>query len=423
MSQALAVLGGPPTSERAWPVWPIADPGLRENLDEVLASGRWTISNLYRGAPSFEQRFAEAWAASVGVAHCTPTASGTTALTVALEACGVGAGDEVIVPGLSWVASASAVLGINAVPILVDVDPDTFCLDPAAVERALSDRTAAITAVHLYSAVADLDALGMISERHAIPLIEDCAQAHGARHRGRSVGSIGSAGCFSMQGSKLMTSGEGGAVTTNDRRISELAEHLRADGRSRSSVPPAAGSMELLETAVIMGSNACMSEFHAAVLLAQLPHLEQRSAARAATAARLDQLLSALGCTPQTSSEGTTRRAYYRYAFKVPDDVVSSSSADSIARALSAELGFPLAATHRVLNDNPLIRPATRKRFALGPDHQVAIDPARFDLPVATEVYRSTITFGHEILLAPLEAMDDIAAAVDKVLVRVDELT
>lgn len=421
MDDLLAVDGGTPVTTRTWPRWPAPDPGVRENLEAVLDSGRWTISNPYRGAPSFEQRFAEAYARSVGVAHCTPTASGTTALMVALEACGVGAGDEVIVPGLSWVASASAVLGINAVPVLVDVVPDTFCLDPQAVEAAITPRTAAITVVHLYSAVADLDALTEISRRHGLPLIEDCAQAHGAAHRGRAVGSIGTVGCFSMQGSKLMTSGEGGAVTTDDPAVAARAEHLRADGRSLAPEPLPDG-MELQETALIMGANACLSEFHAAVLLPQIGCLAARGDAREGAAALLDRSLSQLGCVPQATSAGTTRRAFYRYAFRLPDDVLRQVPIDQVAAAASAECGFSIVPTHRALNANPLVRPSTRPRFALGAAHEAAIDPARFDLPAATAVHRSTLTFAHEILLAPWDAMDDIARSIGKVLRNLDTL-
>src|SRR5687767_13234755 len=124
----LAIEGGSPVRSRAWPLWPIATERTLRNIADVLASGRWAISGPFRGTPSFERRFAAAFAAYCGALHCVPTSSGTASLAIALEACDVGAGDEVIVPGLSWVASASAVVGINAVPVLCDVDPDTWCL-------------------------------------------------------------------------------------------------------------------------------------------------------------------------------------------------------------------------------------------------------------------------------------------------------
>ncbi|OMI36990.1 L-glutamine:scyllo-inosose aminotransferase [Streptomyces sparsogenes DSM 40356] len=351
-----------------------------------------------------------------------PVATGTAALAIALEACGVGAGDEVVVPGLSWVASASAVLGINAVPVLVDVDPSTYCLDPAAVEAAVTDRTRAITVVHAYSAVADLDALLGIAERYGLPLIEDCAHAHGARYGNWPVGAFGAAGAFSMQGSKLLTCGEGGAVITDDPEVAIRAEHLRADGRILRRDAVDVGEMELLETGRLMGSNACLSEFHAAVLVDQLDLLDGQNARRSRSADHLSARLSTLGLTPQATSAETTERSYYRYAVRLPDDVLAVAPADRIAQALTAELGFAVMQTHRPLNDNPLNRPSTRRRFALDREYAARVNPARFDLPAAKRIHESVVSFGHEVLLAPLDAIGDIAVAFEKVLAHVGEL-
>jgi dTDP-4-amino-4,6-dideoxygalactose transaminase len=355
------------------------------------------------------------------VSHCTPTASGTTSLTVALEACGVGAGDEVIVPGLSWVASASAVAGINAVPVLTDVDAATYCLSPDAVAAAMTTRTAAITAVHLYSAVADLDALRAVADAHDVPLIEDCAQAHGARHHDRPVGSIGDVGAFSMQTSKLLTSGEGGAVVTDDPELARRAEHLRADGRTVDA-GVAAGAMELVETGEISGSNACLSEIHAAVLLAQLEELDEQLARRRANADRLGAALRSLGSVIQETSPGTTARVHYRYAFQPPDEALTRVPLARLAEALTALLGFTVVPTHRPLDDNPLHRPATRRRYDLSPAHRRALDPGRFELPEAHRIHRRTLTFAHEILLARPDQIDRIPEALATVLGRLDEL-
>ncbi|GHF52191.1 aminotransferase DegT [Streptomyces mashuensis] len=422
MGNALALSGGPRLTDREWPRWP--QPGERalKNLADVLNSGRWTISCAYQGRPSYERQFATAFADYCNSAHCVPTATGTSALAVALEACGVGASDEVIVPGLSWVASASAVLGINAVPVLVDVDPSTYCVDPAAVEAAITDRTRAITVVHAYSAVADLDALLDIAQRHGLPLVEDCAHAHGARYNHWPVGSIGTAGVFSMQGSKLLTSGEGGAVVTDDPDIATRAEHLRADGRVLRRDRVGVGEMELLETGQLMGSNQCLSEFHAAVLLDQLDLLEEQNAHRAKAADHLTRRLQELGLTVQDTAPGTTDRAYYRYAVRLPDEVLAVAPVGRIARALTAELGFSVMQTHRPLNDNPLHRPSSRRRFATDARYMARIEPSQFDLPVATRVYESVVSFGHEVLLAPLEAIEDIALAFEKITSHIGEI-
>lgn len=412
---------------QGWPRWPEPAPGALDVLNEVLHSGRWAISGHYQGKRGFERRFAEAFANFHQTAnfpqttHCVPTSSGTASLMVALEACGVGAGDEVIIPGLTWVANASTVAGVNAVPVPVDVDPQTFCLDPDAVERAITPRTAAIVVVHLYSAVADLDRLTAVAQQHGIPLIEDCAQAHGATYRDRRVGTFGAAGTFSMQHSKVLTSGEGGAVITADAALARRAEHLRADSRSYLDHEPRVGQMELAQTAEVMGSNRCLSEFQAAVLLVQLDLLEAQNARRRANAAILDTALSALGFRPQASSPGTTARTYYEWAARIEDDELGRIGAERVAEAVAAELsGAPVDASYPPLNDNRLYRPETRRRFA---GQAAALDLTRYPLPVAVDAGQRVVTIHHSALLAEERDMHDIVAAFEKVINHRGELT
>ncbi|WP_243794983.1 DegT/DnrJ/EryC1/StrS family aminotransferase [Saccharopolyspora gloriosae] len=422
MGNSLAILGGAQVSNRQWPRWPQPGPRALKNLEDVLNSGRWTLSCAYQGRPSYEQRFAAAFAEYCGAEYCVPTSTGSASLAIALEACDVGAFDEVVVPGLSWVASASAVLGINAVPVLVDVDPATYCVDPGAVASAITGRTRAITIVHAYSAVADLAALTAVARQHGIPLIEDCAHAHGATYQGRAVGTFGDAGAFSMQGSKLLTSGEGGAIITNDPEVADRAGHLGSDGRMRSRSQLSVGGMELLETGRIMGSNSCLSEFHAALLLDQLDLVDEMHKRRRESSAYLDQQLAELGCVGQATTEGTTGRTYYRYAVKLPEAALEVASVATIIEALSAELGFRLLETYRPLNDNVLYRPTTRRRFSISPDYLEQVNPQRFDLPVTTSINDSVVTFGHEILLAPPEAMEEIVSAFNKVLSNIGDI-
>jgi dTDP-4-amino-4,6-dideoxygalactose transaminase len=418
----LAIRGGNPVRTEAWPNWPQSSPATLRNIEDVLSSHRWSISGQYRGTPSWEQRFGEAFAAYTGAAHCVPAANGTSSLTMALEACEVGAGDEVIVPGISWVASASAVLGINAIPVLTDIDPRTGCLDPRAAAEAITPKTRAITVVHLGSAVADLAALVELARERGIPLIEDCAQAHGARYRGRHVGLFGSAGTFSMQHSKLLTSGEGGAVITDDTGMARRLAHLRADGRTFSPQPPGMDEMELIETAEIMGNNYCLSEFHAAILVAQLEKLDAELEARRNNADYLGPKLAALGFEPQGTAEGTTARAHYTYVVRIPDAIVERVGLAKFSAALSAELGLPCKTMYASLNANRLYTPSSRRRFALGPEFERAVDPARFRLPAAEAYSRACIAMPHRMLLADRRAMDDIADAFEKVAVSIDAL-
>nr|Q4R0W2.1 RecName: Full=L-glutamine:2-deoxy-scyllo-inosose aminotransferase; Short=L-glutamine:DOI aminotransferase; AltName: Full=L-glutamine:3-amino-2,3-dideoxy-scyllo-inosose aminotransferase; Short=L-glutamine:amino-DOI aminotransferase [Streptomyces ribosidificus]CAG34038.1 putative L-glutamine:ketocyclitol aminotransferase [Streptomyces ribosidificus]CAG34719.1 putative 2-deoxy-scyllo-inosose aminotransferase [Streptomyces ribosidificus] len=416
MVSQLAVKGGEALRTRPWPAWPQPAPGVPDAVADVLGSGRWSISGPYRGTESYERRFARAFAAYNGVPHCVPAASGTASLMLALEACGIGAGDEVIVPGLSWVASGSTILGVNAVPIFCDVDPDTLCLSPEAVEAAITEHTRAIVVVHLYSALADMDALSAIAERHGLPLIEDCAQAHGATYRGVKVGALATAGTFSMQHSKVLTSGEGGAVITRDEDFARRVEHLRADGRCLSAVPPAPGAMELVETGELMGNNRCLSEFQAAILAEQLTILDEQNETRRANAAHLDGLLGELGLRPQTTSDGTTSRTYYTYAVRLPDGVLEDVPVTDVSCALTAELGFPVLPSYAPIPANRLYTPHTRRRYTLGLDHERRIDPKRFALPVCEDAARRTVTLHHAALLGDADDMGDIAAAFAKVL-------
>ncbi|WP_421526271.1 DegT/DnrJ/EryC1/StrS family aminotransferase [Pseudomonas yamanorum] len=415
MLEKLAIYGGTTVHDGNWPNWPQSNEKIRRNINAVLDSHRWSISGQYRGERSWEERFAEAFAIYTGAGYCVPSATGTASLSMALEACDVGAYDEVIVPGVSWVASASAVLGVNAIPVLTDVEPETGCLDPEAVERAITSRTRAITVVHLGSAVANLDRLLAIAQAHSIPLIEDCAQAHGARYAGCHVGCFGAAGTFSMQHSKLLTSGEGGAVITNNEALARRVAHLRADGRTLSEQPPEIDEMALIETSEIMGSNHCLSEFHAAILMAQLEVLEEQLAHRRRNAAVLDSFLIALGFLPQATAALTTERAHYTYVVRLPQTIVETQGAERFAAALSAEIRLPCKTMYSALNNSCLYNPSSRSRFELSKAFTHAVDPSRYQLPVAQAFSRSCIALPHRMLLADVSVMEHVAAAFEKV--------
>lgn len=422
MLEKLAIHGGAAVFDGNWPNWPQSTENTRRNIDAVLGSHRWSISGQYRGQASWEERFGQAFAAYTGAGFCVPSSTGTAGLTMALEACEVGAHDEVIVPGVSWVASASAVLGINAIPVLTDVEADTGCLDPRALERAITPRTRAITVVHLGSAVANLDRLAEIARARSIPLIEDCAQAHGARYADRHVGRFGVAGTFSMQHSKLLTSGEGGAVITDDADLARRLAHLRADGRTLSVQPPRVNEMALVETAEIMGSNFCLSEFHAAVLVAQLEVLDEQLTLRRRNAAVLDRLLDSLGFSPQATAAGTTARAHYTYVVRLPQSIIETQAVERFAAALAAEIRLPCKAMYSALNQNRLYKPFSRNRFTLGKGFSAAVDPSRYHLPVAEAFSQSCIVLPHRMLLADTDAMEHVAAAFEKVAKSTDNL-
>jgi dTDP-4-amino-4,6-dideoxygalactose transaminase len=220
----LAINGGEKTRTGGWPQWPPDDPGFLANLEKVIESKVWGV----RG--EWTERAAQMMADHHGAKYAAACTSGTSALEISLRACGVGPGTEVIVPPYTFVATATSVVAAGAVPVFVDIEEDTFNIDPARIEDAITERTAAITAVHIGGSPAEMDTIMEIARRHDLKVIEDCAQAHGAIYKGRKVGAIGDAGAFSFQSSKNVTAGEGGMMLTNDPEI-----YARACGRSSTS--------------------------------------------------------------------------------------------------------------------------------------------------------------------------------------------
>ena len=281
-----AVLGGTPIRARDYPAWPVWDEHERANLLAVLEAGGW-----WQGDGDAASTFAAELAHYQGARHGLALTNGTHALEAALAACDIGEGDEVIVPGLTFVASATAVLAVNATPVLVDIDPDTLCLDPEAAEAAITPRTRAIVVVHVAGAAADLDAIVDLCRRRGLRLIEDCAHAHGTTWRGRGVGSWGDVGCFSMQRSKLMTAGEGGALVCNDEQLRDLAWSYADCGREAG---------EWFYHHVRYGSNLRMTEWQGAVLRAQLARYPAQLRRRDENAAALDLAIAEVpGLRPQ----------------------------------------------------------------------------------------------------------------------------
>src|SRR3954451_7649699 len=226
-------------------------------------------------------RFEEEFGAYCGVRHCVGVASGTAALTIAALAAGIRPGDEVIVPAHTFIASALGLSHAGAVPVFCDVDPGTGLIDPAAAESAVTGRTAAILAVHLYGQMCDMDALTAVARRHGLVVLEDAAQAHGARYRDGRAGSFGAATAFSFYPSKnLGALGDGGAVCTNDERVAEQARRWRNLGQLGKG------------DHAVLGYNERLDGLQAAFLRAKLPHLDGWNEARQARAAEYRGLLN-----------------------------------------------------------------------------------------------------------------------------------
>jgi len=230
-SQPLAIKGGTPViaKGRFTPQWPEITEDDLKAVSQVIAAHDLTSLTRDGAVSRLEQR----WAAEVGTEHCVAVANGTDALTIALAAAGVGPGDEVIVPALSFMASAMAPMHLGALPIFVDIDRDSYNIDTTKIEEKISARTRAIMPVHLHGLPADLDPIIALARRHGLVVIEDAAQCHGGRYRNRPVGALGSLGTFSLNVSKnLPTCGEGGLITTNDGELARAARRYRQFGET-----------------------------------------------------------------------------------------------------------------------------------------------------------------------------------------------
>ena len=420
----LAVKGGTPVRDakaNPWPKWPVWDQSEAKALLEVLHSGIWS----YNGPK--ERQFNQAFAEFIGSRYALSVANGTVTLQLALEACGVGYGDEVIVPGLTWQATAAAALDINAMPILVDVTEDTWCLDPARVEEAITSRTKAIVPVHLYGNFVDMDAIMPIAGKHGLWVIEDCAHKQGGEWKGQKAGSIGHIGSFSFQLSKLMTAGEGGALTTSDPALWEKLDALRNCGRRPEESAEADKGTGLYgdEGNFIQSGNYRITDFQAAVLIEQLKRLPQQNRTRDENAIYFNAQLAKLpGVQPMYRDERETTEAYFNFAFRYDRNEFKALPTETFREALGAELGCPVEACSEPLTACPLYAPHTKpSRHTLTEEYFRQIDPKRFELPVCTRIFeQESVCFHHNILMGTHADMDTILEAIRKIYDHVDEL-
>ncbi|TCO55596.1 DegT/DnrJ/EryC1/StrS family aminotransferase [Actinocrispum wychmicini] len=357
----LAAFGGEPAVPRPLRtlVWPVITDEDRAAVLQTLDGGP-LVSNVDGESPVtvLEKR----WAERCATAYCVGTSNGTTALTVALAAMGIGPGDEVIVPALSFIASGLAPVHQMAIPVFADVDPVTFTLDPAAVAAAITPATTAILPVHLHGHPADMDPLLDIAHRHGLAVLEDAAQAHGATYHGRPVGGIGAMGAFSLQVTKnLPTCGEGGLLTTDDADLAGKARMAREfgeviePGRDRDYI------------SYRLGWNHKLSSVQAAFTTSQLDRFDGYQAARERNVTTfLDRLSELPGLTVPTVADGSTH-AWHILRFRFDPDAAGlpGLTPEAFRRAL-----------HRLLRAEGV--PVSRYQLMPLPDQRVFTDRVGF---------------------------------------------
>lgn len=382
----LALFGGAPTRQTPFARWPVFDDTERQAVLEVLESGAW--GGYSPKVPQFEQAFAARHGARFGIS----AANGTVTLEAALLAAGIRHGDEVIVPPITFIATATAVLRVGAVPVFVDIEPDAYNMDPRRFSEAITPSTRAVIPVHFGGHPADMDAILAISRQHNLIVIEDAAHGHGASWKNQPVGSLGDFGSFSFQQSKNMTAGEGGILITNNEDLAAKARAVTNQGRRQG------GAWYEHPT---LGTNYRFTGWQAAILLAQLARLPEQMKIRSRNAAILSNALARTGILiPPAMDSRVTDHGLYLYMLRLNTSALPGISAEHFIKALTAE-GIPGASTY----PHPIY---TNKVFDGFPHKRLAC-------PEAERFCRECFWVSHEILLAEQEDLPDFVQAVEKI--------
>lgn len=407
MSQKLALFGGQAIQPDV-PTWPIRDEREEQALIEVVRSGE------YGGHPepaARAKRFAEKFAEMHDSKYAIACTNGTITMVTALRAAGIGWGDEVLIPATTFVATAWAPLSIGAIPIICDLDPDTFCISPQEIEASITDRTRAIIPVHLGATFADMDAIMDIANRHNLIVIEDSAHAHGGQWRGKGAGSWGNFGSFSMQLTKTLTSGEGGLITTSDPAFAEACHSLIDCGRPKDDA----------RQNFRLGANYRITEFQAAVLEVGLSRLLDQTAVREKNMAYLDEKLRQTdGMKPQHLDDRVTRRPTYVYITQFDPDQFGGIHSSQFTAALRAE-GIPCSTGNPPMHRYGLLQ-LTEENSPVYQHHKHRLDFANMHFPVAEKFGQTSIWIAHQYFLGETELIDQLLEAIEKIRDNASEL-
>jgi dTDP-4-amino-4,6-dideoxygalactose transaminase len=409
----LAILGGTPTRTEPYPEWPAHDRRDVEAVTRVVESGRWG-GYPYPGPESAE--FARRFAEMQGGGDAVLMVNGTVTMEVALRALNIGWGDEVIVPAYTFQATATAPMAAGAVPVIVDVDPDTYCIDPQLVEEAITDRTRAILPVHLGAQMADMDALMEIAERHDLAVVEDCAHAHGARWRGKGAGTFGEFGSFSFQSSKILTTGEGGALLCRTPELAARAASIVDCGRPHSKASPhgEVESRDEEEQVFTLGANYRMAELQAALGNVALERFPQQVRQREEMLRYLEERLPEVpGVRVLQRDPRHTVRSFYRYVFAADPEVFGAKH-DAVCGLLQTE-GIPCWVGYEAMHNYTLFQPALA-RVPVARVFPERFNFAEMDFPVATRAAEhESVWLDEKVFRAGPRGIDDVIAALRKI--------
>jgi perosamine synthetase len=407
MSAQIALKGGKPVRTTPWPKWPVFTDKDKTDLAALLDDGRMTSIT----GPKVRE-FEEKYAAAFGARHALATCNGVTAIHLALAALEIGPGDEVIVPAHTFIGTSIPVLMANAIPVFVDISPDSFNIDPSKIEAAITPRTRAIVPVHLNGLPAEMAEITAIARRRGLAVVEDACQAHGAFYKGTRVGTLGDVSCFSFFEDKVLTTGEGGMIVTNDERLYDLARSIRSYGEEF-----VADIGDRKYEHLRLGFNYRMGALPAVLGINQLDRLDAMVAKRNTNARYLRERLAKVpGITPPKDFPDRLS-AFYKFVCRI-DTAVIRTDVLTFIEAIKAE-GVP--ATPRYPKPLPLQK-VYREKLGYGKTHcpydcdkyGQDIDYAKGSWPEAERVGREAFV----LLVHPSEEERDLAdavAAVEKV--------
>jgi dTDP-4-amino-4,6-dideoxygalactose transaminase len=401
----LAINGGPKTVERDF-AWPVYDETDVNTVADIVRSGNWGNPDCGGEVALFEQEFA----AFCGSKYALTCVNGSVALRLALIACGVKPGDEVIVPPYTFIATASIVIEANCVPVFVDIDPRTYNLDASKIEAAITRRTKAIIPVHFAGQACEMDEILAVAKKHKLLVIEDACHAHGAEYKGKKLGTIGDAGCFSFQSSKNLTSGEGGIIVTNDEALYQMMNSLRNVGRVEG------GAWYEHHHA---GCNYRITQLQAVLLSSQLKRLAEQTAKRHENGTYLNELLSKIdGITPLSRGLGESIHSYHIYIFKYNKTKFNGLSKQEFSKMLAAEgvpcfMGYP-----EPLYKQPLFQKKNFMCYAIPEE----VDYTKVCCPVAEKAcYEEAVWIFQNTMLGTRQDMEQFAAAIVKIQKAINE--
>ena len=397
----LAIHGGARTRTQPYPEWPIHDERDIAAITAVIKSGRWG-GHPYPGPQTAE--FARRFAELQGGGYAVAMANGTVTMEVALRAADIGWGDEVIVPAYTFQATAAAPMAAGAIPVIGDIDPESYCIDPKAIEAAITPQTKAVIVVHLGAQMADMDAVMDIAERHNLIVIEDCAHAHGAKWRGRGAGTIGHFGSFSLQSSKILTAGEGGVLLCRTPELATRATSIIDCGRPHDEA----------EQMFTMGANYRMTELQAALGNVAIERFPEQAKQREEMAAYMDEALSDIpGVRLLKHDPRHTTRSFYCYIFAIDPEIFGAGHR-AVCDALEAE-GIPCDSGYEAMHHYELFQPRLSK-LPVPSAFPERFQFERMDLPEAERACRhEAVWLGEAIFRAGPQGVDDVVAAIRKI--------